>query len=44
MNTHRIVSSRGSSQRGMILKHLATFAYHDFVEEDGFQVGLAIVV
>jgi hypothetical protein len=28
----------------MILEHLATFAYYDFVEQDGLQVGLAIVV
>ena len=44
MYTHRIETRRGSSQRGMILKHLATFANYDFVEEDGFQVRLAIVV
>jgi hypothetical protein len=28
----------------MILEHLATLAYYDFVEQDGFQIGLAIVV
>jgi len=28
----------------MILEHLAAFAYYDFVQQYGFQIGLAIVV